>query len=159
MGTHNICLYTEVDKKYSGCYLKTTELLDCALIGVCAVIRAITVCVFYLLHYVNTFIYRSSDSTSWPIVSEYKLVNGNERGLKTVSFNPYVIWANSADPYQMPRSAASDLGLYITKTYLYNVDPLKPHFYVVKLGFRVVYNIFLISAPNVDCGYMLEPPR
>ena len=33
MGTHNICLYTEVDKKYSGSNLKTTELLDCALIG------------------------------------------------------------------------------------------------------------------------------
>ena len=24
MGTHNICLYKEVDKKYSGCNLKTT---------------------------------------------------------------------------------------------------------------------------------------
>ena len=43
MGTHNICLYTEVDKKYSGSNLKTTELLDCALIGVCAVIRVNTV--------------------------------------------------------------------------------------------------------------------
>ena len=27
-GTHNICLYKEVDKKYSGCYLKISELLD-----------------------------------------------------------------------------------------------------------------------------------
>ena len=35
---------------------------------------------------------------------------------------------------------------YITKTYLYNVDPLKPHFYIVKLGFTGVYIIFLISA-------------
>ena len=34
----------------------------------------------------------------------------------------------------------------ITKTYLYNFDPLKPHFYIVKLGFIGVYNIFLISA-------------
>ena len=34
----------------------------------------------------------------------------------------------------------------ITKTYLYNFDPLKPHFYVVKLGFIGVYVIFLISA-------------
>ena len=34
----------------------------------------------------------------------------------------------------------------ITKTRLYNVDPLKPHFYVVKPGFTRVYNIFLISA-------------
>ena len=39
MGTHNICLYKEVDKKFTGCNLKTTELLDCALIGICAVIR------------------------------------------------------------------------------------------------------------------------
>ena len=33
----------------------------------------------------------------------------------------------------------------ITKTYLYNFDPLKPHFYIVKLGFTGVYIIFLIS--------------
>ena len=33
----------------------------------------------------------------------------------------------------------------ITK-YLYNFDPLKPHFYIVKLGFAGVYIIFLISA-------------
>ena len=43
MGTHNICLYKEVDKKYKGCNLKTTELHDCVLIGVCAVIRLNTV--------------------------------------------------------------------------------------------------------------------
>ena len=49
--------------------------------------------------------------------------------------------------------------LYITKTRLYNVDPLKPHFYIVKLGFTGVYIIFLISAQNIDCGYSLEPPR
>ena len=47
----------------------------------------------------------------------------------------------------------------ITKTYLYNFDPLKPHFYIVKLGFTGVYIIFLISAQNIDCGYSLEPPR
>ena len=41
MGTHNICLYKEVDKKYTGCNLKNTELLDCVLIGVCAVIKSI----------------------------------------------------------------------------------------------------------------------
>ena len=43
MSTHNICLYKEVKKKYIGCNLKTTEFLDCALIGVCAVIRSNTV--------------------------------------------------------------------------------------------------------------------
>ena len=49
--------------------------------------------------------------------------------------------------------------LDITKMYLYNFDPLKPHFYIVKLGFTGVYIIFLISAQNIDCGYSLEPPR
>ena len=44
MSTHNICLYKKVDKKYTSCILKSTELLDCALIGVCAVIRSNTVC-------------------------------------------------------------------------------------------------------------------
>ena len=43
MGSHNICLYKQVDKKYTGCNLKTMELLDCALIGECAVIRLNTV--------------------------------------------------------------------------------------------------------------------
>ena len=33
---------------------------------------------------------------------------------------------------------------YITKTRLYNFDPLKPHFYIVKLEFSGVYIIFLI---------------
>ena len=43
-------------------------------------------------------------------------------------------------------------------TYI-NFDPLKPHFYIVKLGFAGVQVIFLISAQNMDCGYSLEPPR
>ena len=50
-------------------------------------------------------------------------------------------------------------GHSITKTCLYNFDPLKPHFYIVKLGFAEVYITFLISAQNIDCGYSLEPPR
>ena len=36
--------------------------------------------------------------------------------------------------------------IYITKTYLYDFDPLKPHFCIVKLGFTGVCIIFLISA-------------
>ena len=31
-------------------------------------------------------------------------------------------------------------------THLYNFDHLKPHFYIVKLGFTGLYIIFLISA-------------
>ena len=49
--------------------------------------------------------------------------------------------------------------ILVTKTCLYNFDPIKPHFYIVKLGFTGVYIIFHISAQNIDCGYSLEPPR
>ena len=34
----------------------------------------------------------------------------------------------------------------ITKTCLYDIDPLKPHFYIVKLGFTGVYVIFIAPA-------------
>ena len=47
----------------------------------------------------------------------------------------------------------------ITTTRVFYFDPLKTHFYIVKLGFTGVYIIFLISAQNIDCGYSLEPPR
>ena len=36
--------------------------------------------------------------------------------------------------------------VFVTKTYLYNFDPLKPNFYIVKLGFTGVYIIILVSA-------------
>ena len=39
----------------------------------------------------------------------------------------------------------------IMKTYLYNFDPLKPHFYIVKLGFTRVYSVFHISAQKHRC--------
>ena len=52
MSTYNICLYKEVDKTYTGCNLKTTELLDCVLIGVCAVIRLnMVLCVINSFYY------------------------------------------------------------------------------------------------------------
>ena len=39
----------EVKKNYTGCNLKTSEFLDCALIGVCAVIRSNTVGIIWYL--------------------------------------------------------------------------------------------------------------
>ena len=48
--------------------------------------------------------------------------------------------------------------MYITKIRLYNFDPLKPHFYIVKLEFTGVYIIIVIFAQNIECGYSLEPP-
>ena len=37
--------------------------------------------------------------------------------------------------------------------------PLKPHFYIVKLGYAGVYLFFLFLFKTIDCGYSLEPPR
>ena len=65
--------------------------------------------------------------------------------------------------YESPASLADDShemsSFIITKTCQYIFDPLKPHFYIVKLGFTGVYIIFLIFAQNIYCGYSLEPPR
>ena len=54
MGTHNVCLFKEVDKKYTGCNLKTTKMFDCAFIRVCAVIWWNTV-YMYLVWIFNSF--------------------------------------------------------------------------------------------------------
>ena len=47
----------------------------------------------------------------------------------------------------------------ITKTRLYNFDPLKPHFYKVRRGLQGYTLFFLFLLKNIDCGYSLEPPR
>ena len=45
----------------------------------------------------------------------------------------------------------------IRKTCPCNEYPLKPHFYMVKLGYAGVYLIVLFLLQNIDCGYLLEP--
>ena len=47
----------------------------------------------------------------------------------------------------------------IMKTCLCNIYPLEPHFYIAKLGYAGVYLFFLFLLQNIDCGYLLEPPR
>ena len=56
---------------------------------------------------------------------------------------------NSKDkcgPYDFVLETHYTPPVLITKTCLYNVYPLKPHFYIVKVGFTGVYIIFLVSA-------------
>ena len=47
----------------------------------------------------------------------------------------------------------------ITKTCIYNFDPIKSHFYIVKLGLQGYTLFFLFLLGNIDCGYSLEPSR
>ena len=42
---------------------------------------------------------------------------------------------------------------------MYNFDLLKPHFYIVKLGFTGYTLFFLFLLKNIDGRYSLEPPR
>ena len=45
-------------------------------------------------------------------------------------------------------------------TYIILTPQAKPHFYIVKPGFKEVYTFsFLFLLKNVDCGYSLELPR
>ena len=44
----------------------------------------------------------------------------------------------------------------IRKTCPCNIYPLKPHFYIEKLGYAGVYLFFLFLLQNIDCGYSLE---
>ena len=47
----------------------------------------------------------------------------------------------------------------IRKTCLYSFDLLKPHFYIVKLGFTGVYIIFLISAQKHRLWVLVREPH
>ena len=58
----------------------------------------------------------------------------------------FIIYLLHDEEVQNKNSALWSSKIYsITKQYLYNFDPLKPHFYIAKLGFTEVYIIFLIS--------------
>ena len=65
---------------------------------------------------------------------------------RTRVFNEFIGRAKSPHQTVMLRRLISAFSEYITKTRLYKFDPLKSHFYIVKLGFTGVYIIFLISA-------------
>ena len=46
-----------------------------------------------------------------------------------------------------------------SRKHAYIIYPLKPHFYIVKLGLQGYKLFFLFLLKNIDCGYSLEPPR
>ena len=53
-------------------------------------------------------------------------------------------------------SPLEDLGQTTSRKHTYiKFDPLKLHFYIVKLGLKGYTLFFLISAQNIDCGYSL----
>ena len=85
MGTHNICRSKEVNKKYTGCNLKTTKLLDYALIGVCAVIRSNTVFLYFSM---KTYYGCSQASNEYPqyVFIEKYYIQAKCTPMKPISF-------------------------------------------------------------------------
>ena len=83
---------------------------------------------------------------------EFIFIKGSDPGqfLRRVDLNkiPHLLYVFGQTDHDCANCIDLDQTLQnaITKTCLYNVDPLKPHFYIVKLGFTGVYIIFLISA-------------
>ena len=58
----------------------------------------------------------------------------------------HLTWEDSTSHLDKYESEETDIQILITKTCLYNFDTLKPHFYIIKLGFTGIYIIFLTSA-------------
>ena len=74
------------------------------------------------------------------------------------AFRLFSVWALFAYAWVASMRAVC-VCLHITKTFLYNTDPLKPPVYIVQLGLTMVYIIFLIFAQKHRLWYSLEPPR
>ena len=91
--------------------------------------------------------YCNSNSTNLHYFRRVWLV---ESKCNAVFILPYIHWAGIMELFSLCKFRKHH------KRYLYNFYPLKPHFYIVKLGLTRVYIIFLISAQNIDCGYSLE---
>ena len=68
-----------------------------------------------------------------------------------------ILWSAYSDAgrtcYLVGKFVSRLIWQHITKTRLYNFDPLKSHFYIVKLGFIGLHIIFsYFCSKNIDCG-------
>ena len=83
-------------------------------------------------------------------------------GIKIVSsedFDQTAGWSEFSLGAHVRRYVSCRCGSTSRKHAYIILTPLKPHFYIAKLGFTRVYVIFLISAQNIDRGYSFEPSR
>ena len=86
-----------------------------------------------------------------PIVLENHIQRTTKRYKMEICPDKKKILKNNLDGFQGETEIKGQRELqisaiFITKTCLYNFDPLKPYFYIVKLGFTGIYINFLISA-------------
>ena len=79
--------------------------------------------------------------------------------LSEVRFSKVSKWASKENKSEKSTMLKYQYGNTITKTYLYNFDPLKPHFHFSKTGFQGYALFFLFLLKTIDSAYSLEPPR
>ena len=72
-------------------------------------------------------------------------LSATDRG-KTYGDRAEIVWKSCSHRAVSARKSYGARAASIMKTCLYNFDPLKSHFYIVKLGYTRIYIIFLISA-------------
>ena len=124
---------------------------NCEIINVrnCLLIREILIVLYHKIQYylrIDT-VKKTTSVTIQPCVRNKTIANA-------YSCYAFPIWSEEVlytSFYKINilgklKKITEDTKEYITKTRLYNFDPLKPHFYIVKLGFTGVYIIFNISA-------------
>ena len=98
---------------------------------------------------IENFLWGVFDDNSWilsPVLHKIYVV-ASIRGASIITLNIYFTEKQEQPPNRLLNN--------ITKTCLYNFDPLKPHFYIVKLGFTGAIHYFSCFAKNIDCGYSL----
>ena len=66
----------------------------------------------------------------------------------------FLFFLNICFIYKKKQHIVADEEYFITETYLYNFEPFKPNFYIVKLGFTGYTLFFLFLLKNIDCGYL-----
>ena len=104
---------------------------------------SVSTCAFKFRHYRNQQINSFDEKSDTGVPDRYKHLNALvKRHTPTIPANIKKILCDQIEHSTIHKISK----LYITKTRLYNFDPLKPYFYIVKLGFTGVYIIFLISA-------------
>ena len=92
-------------------------------------------------------------------MSDQSYVTSSLKSFKSLSCSRTQHGSNGYHPKTSGSGFQRSITKPIMKTCPCNVYPLKPHFYIEKLGFAGVYLFFLFLLQNIDCGYSLEPPR
>ena len=145
MSTHNICFHQEIRKLLSWYPLLSRPMAQTQVnLHICSLITVSSLFTIVLSGQ------QMITSIPWYIHSSHCYTSDTLHPyLFYISPQKHIIWISMCFHGEISKDSLDNpsyLRGYITKTCLYNTDPLKPHFYIVKLGFTGVYIIFVISA-------------